>query len=66
VILGFVLVITSVSAVVFRYSLTAGNGLVAIVGVLFLVVGLVILITEIVEGWLSCSQSALVDGLQAG
>jgi len=39
---------------------------VAIIGVLFLVVGILIFITEMFESWLSHNQAALVDGLQAG
>ena len=37
-----------------------------ILGVLFLVVGILIFITEMFQSWLSHSQVALVDGLQAG
>ena len=36
------------------------------VGVLLCVVGFVLLITELLETWLSRGQKALVDGLQAG
>lgn len=40
--------------------------LLAALGVLMLVVGAVLLITELMESWLTRGQSALVDGLQAG
>ena len=36
------------------------------IGVLLLVLGLVLLIAELMEAWLSRGQRALVDGLQAG
>ena len=36
------------------------------VGVLLCVAGFVLLITELLETWLSRGQKALVDGLQAG
>jgi polyferredoxin len=37
-----------------------------ILGTLLLVAGALILITEMLESWLSHGQAALVDGLQAG
>jgi len=37
-----------------------------ILGVLLLVAGILMFITEMFESWLSNSQAALVDGLQAG
>ena len=37
-----------------------------ILGVLMLVAGVLMFITEMFESWLSHSQAALVDGLQAG
>ena len=43
-----------------------GSSVIIILGVLFLVVGILIFITEMFESWLSHSQAALVDGLQAG
>jgi len=36
------------------------------IGSILLVVGFVLLITELMETWLSRGQRALVDGLQAG
>jgi hypothetical protein len=65
-ILGLVLVATSLSAPVFHYGLPFNEGIVAAVGLVFLAVGLIVLVTEIFEGWVSRSQAALVDGLQAG
>ena len=37
-----------------------------LLGLLLLVVGILIFITEMFESWLSQGQAALVDGLQAG
>ena len=65
-ILGFVLANASLSAVFFQYSLPAGNGPAAIAGASPLTVGLTVLIADMLEGLLSRSQSALVNGLQAG
>jgi len=39
---------------------------VAVAGAVLLAVGLLLLITELMESWLSKGQAALVDGLQAG
>ena len=35
-------------------------------GIVLLVAGLIIFISDLFESWLSHSQAALVDGLQAG
>lgn len=43
-----------------------GSSMIIILGVLFLVVGILIFITEMFESWLSHGQAVLVDGLQAG
>lgn len=37
-----------------------------VVGAVLILVGLVLLVTELMETWLNRGQSALVDGLQAG
>lgn len=42
------------------------NPTLTILGALLLVAGVLIFITEMFESWLSHSQAALVDGLQAG
>ncbi len=39
---------------------------VGVIGALLIVVGLLLLVTELMEAWLSRGQSVLVDGLQAG
>jgi len=38
----------------------------ATAGALMFIIGLLLLITELMENWLSKGQAALVDGLQAG
>ena len=37
-----------------------------ILGMVILVVGILVIVTEMFESWLNRSQAALVDGLQAG
>jgi len=64
--LGLVLAAASLSSVILHYALPIGSGWLAVLAVLLLVIGLIVLITELLERWLSRSQSALVDGLQAG
>lgn len=65
-ILGFVLATGALMASVSHYLLPLGNILMTAVGIPLLAFGLIVLITEILEGLLSRSQAALVDGLQAG
>lgn len=64
--LGLVLVAAALSAGILHYALPIDTGWLAVLAVLLLVIGLIVLITELLEGWLSRSQAALVDGLQAG
>jgi len=57
--------------VVSAFSIVAGasmlNWLIPLaVGAFLIVAGFVLLITELLETWLSKGQRALVDGLQAG
>jgi hypothetical protein len=49
-----------------RDTLPLGNSLVGGIGVLLLIIGLIVLITEILESFLTRGQTMLVDGLQAG
>ena len=63
---GLFMVGISLSAAVFHYALPADNLVVAAFAILLLVIGLIIVLTEIFEKWLTRSQAALVDGLQAG
>ena len=64
--LGLVLPAASLSVAVLYYNLGIGSGVVAAMGILFFVLGVEVLITDILEVWLSGGQAALVDGLQAG
>jgi len=64
--LGIVLAAASLSAIILHYPLPIGAGWLAVLAVLLLVIGLIVLITELLERWLTRSQGALVDGLQAG
>jgi hypothetical protein len=64
--LGLVLAATSLSAAILQYALPIGIGWLVVLAVLLLLIGLIVLITELLERWLSRSQAALVDGLQAG
>jgi len=71
--LGLVLVIcalftlgASLSAAILHYALPAGNVVVAAFAVAVFVIGLIIALTEVLEKWLTRSQAALVNGLQAG
>jgi hypothetical protein len=63
---GLVLVAVSLGAYAFHARLPVSNVLLTTVAVLSLVVGLVVLVLESIEGWLDRTQTALVDGLQAG
>ena len=64
--LGIVLIALSVGSMLLHLIPFPGIPLIGVVGVLLLVVGLLLLVTELVENWLSKGQAALVDGLQAG
>ena len=64
--LGLVLAAASLASVILHYALPVGVGWLAALAALLLVIGLIVLITELIERWLSRSQAALVDGLQAG
>jgi uncharacterized membrane protein YidH (DUF202 family) len=63
---GIVLVAFDIDSILTHSSLF-GNVLVfGAVGVILIVVGALLLITELMENWLTKGQAALVDGLQAG
>jgi type IV secretory pathway VirB3-like protein len=64
--LGPATVAVPVGSAVFHVVLPVNSILVAAVAVLFLLVGLIVLVTELFEIWLNRSQAALVDELQAG
>ncbi len=63
--LGSILLAASLSAAVLHYYLRIDSGVVAAIGILFVVLGVVVLNTDILKVWLSRGQAALVDGLQA-
>lgn len=65
-VIGLALAAASLAAATFRYVIPFGSVTLAVLAILILVVGLIILITEAMERWLSDGQAALVDDLQAG
>ena len=64
-VLGVILVGFSAVTVI-THGPALGAWLSAGVGVLLIIIGLTLLVTELLEAWLSGGQTALVDGLQAG
>jgi hypothetical protein len=64
--LGFLLVGFSIWSYVSHSSSALSVSLFGGVGAVLLGVGLLLLITELMEVWMSRGQTALVDGLQAG
>ena len=64
--IGVTLIVSSVIGSILRDMLPLGNSLVGGIGVLLLIIGLIVLITEILESFLTRGQTMLVDGLQAG
>ncbi len=63
---GLLMMIGSLGAAMLRYALPTDNFIIAAFAVVLLVIGLIIVLTEVLERWLTRSQTALVDGLQAG
>jgi uncharacterized membrane protein YidH (DUF202 family) len=64
--LGVVLVAFAILSVIIRSAPFANVSILAAAGALLLVIGVLLLITELMENWLTKGQAALVDGLQAG
>ncbi|MGD0177479.1 MAG: hypothetical protein ABSC50_11705 [Candidatus Bathyarchaeia archaeon] len=64
--LGVVLIAFAILSVLIRSAPFANVPILAAAGALLLVIGLLLLITELMENWLTKGQAALVDGLQAG
>ncbi len=64
--LGIVLIAFSIGSMLAHYTPFPNVPVLGAAGTLLLVVGLLLLITELMETWLSKGQTALVDGLQAG
>ena len=65
-VIGLIMIASSIIASISHLALPLANALLGGIGVLFLIVGLLVLIAEILESFLSRGQVALVDGLQAG
>jgi hypothetical protein len=65
-VLGVVLIGFSLVSMLAHYSPYPSFPLLVVAGAVLLVIGLLLLITELMETWLSRGQTALVDGLQAG
>jgi len=66
VVAGIVVIAFSILSFAVHYENFGGVPVIALVGAILLVVGLLLLITDLMENWLSKGQAALVDGLQAG
>ena len=67
--LGLILVgsiVASLSLWVGMTRSTFGLIVTIILGLVLILAGILIFITEVLESWLGHSQAALVDGLQAG
>jgi hypothetical protein len=65
-VLGVVLIGFSLGSMLAHYALYPNLPLLGVAGAVLLVIGLLLLVTELIETWLSRGQTALVDGLQAG
>ena len=63
--LGPAIVAVPEGSAVFHVVLPVNSILVVALAVLFLLAGLIVLVTELFEMWLNRGQAALVDGLQA-
>jgi len=64
--LGISCIGLAIDSLLTRYAASVSVPILATVGALMLIIGLLLLITEFMENWLSKGQPALVDGLQAG
>ena len=64
--LGVVLIGFAIISMLNRSILLANVPVWAVAGAILLIIGLLLLITELLENWLTKGQAALVDGLQAG
>jgi hypothetical protein len=63
---GLAFIAASISELVLWHSTITNIVVTGVFGAGLLVAGLVLLILVVIEAWLSRSQTALVDGLQAG
>lgn len=63
---GIGLITFSIGSMVVHYGPSADIPFLGVVGGIILIIGLILLITSLIETWLTKGQTALVDGLQAG
>ena len=66
IVLGLVVVAASIGELVLGHTTIMNIVISGVIGATLLVAGLILLVTTILETWLSRTQTALVDGLQAG
>lgn len=66
IVLGFVLIGFSIGSMVTHASSFLSIPVLSAAGAILLAAGLLLLVTELLENWLTKGQAALVDGLQAG
>ncbi len=64
--LGTFLIAFSIGSLLVHFSSFPNITIVAAVGAIIFVIGLLLLVTDLMENWLTKGQTALVDGLQAG
>jgi len=64
--LGISLIALAIGSMLTHYAAYVSVPILATVGALMFIIGLLLLITELMENWLRKGQAALVDGLQAG
>jgi hypothetical protein len=64
--LGISFIALAIGSMLTHYAVYASVPILGTAGGLMLIVGLLLLITDVMENWLSKGQTALVDGLQAG
>jgi len=64
-VLGISLIALAIGSMLTHYASYASVPI-ATAGALMLIIGLLLVSTELMENWLSKGQTALVDGLQAG
>jgi hypothetical protein len=63
---GVILVAFSIGSMLAHFSPFPNVPVLGAAGAVLFVLGLLLLVTDLMENWLSKGQTALVDGLQAG
>lgn len=66
IVLGIFNIALAIGSMITHFGSYASAPVIAGAGTLLLIIGVLLLITELMENWLSKGQTALVDGLQAG